>query len=307
MTCNEVQTQIGLYVDGELSDRDRAAVDAHVAECGACRRELFDLKNLEAALAGGKALDVPGTLWASIAARLEAGAAQSASGQRSDEPAAPSPAAGAALHRPRRSVGSRLRSGPWSLAALLALAVGLGFFAATWTGSAARAEGVNFSVLLDSLPLDAEKAFRKFLVLYRGEIATPVEAKRYAPGLRFALPETLPGGFRLQEVYTLKFGNHPGVAATYDRNGEFLGAIFHPPVQREDFGTHRDYECVVGKHRGHKVEVGQWKLVHLTDPTTCHCVLSRLDENTELPPIMAAVAPNLPESGATHDHDHDHP
>ena len=72
--------------------------------------------------------------------------------------------------------------------------------------------------------------------------------------------------------------------------------LFHRPVQKEDYGTHKDHACVVGKHRGHKVEVGQWRLVHLTDPTTCHCVLSRLDEQTELPAVMAAVAPDSPAS-----------
>jgi len=66
--------------------------------------------------------------------------------------------------------------------------------------------------------------------------------------------------------WRLLFGAHPGVAATYDRDGEFLGTVLHAAVQQEDFGTHRDYECVVGKHRGHKVEVGEWMLVHLTGP-----------------------------------------
>jgi hypothetical protein len=82
------------------------------------------------------------------------------------------------------------------------------------------------------------------------------------------------------------------VAAEYLRDdGEFLGAVFHPPVQEEDHGSHKDHPAVIGKHRGRKVEVGEWSLVHLTDPTTCHCVLSRLDEVTELPSVMAAMAP----------------
>ena len=104
----------------------------------------------------------------------------------------------------------------------------------------------------------------------------------------------LPVGFRLQQVYVLQFGEHPGLAASYDRDGEFLGVIFHRPVRDEQFGTHKDYDCVVGKHRGHEVKVGPWRLVHLTDPTTCHCVLSKLDESTGLSEVLAAVAPPLP-------------
>jgi len=177
------------------------------------------------------------------------------------------------------------------MAAAIVLAVGMGLYGLIQTGSSAQAEPVLFGTLLDALPLDAQKAFRKFLMLYDARPSSPVEAKKYASDLDFDVPEQLPGGFSLDAVYLLRFGNHPGVAATYDRNGEFLGTIFHPPVQREDFGTHRDYSCVVGKHRGHKVEVGPWKLVHLTDPTTCHCILSKLDNPADLARIVAAVAP----------------
>jgi hypothetical protein len=182
------------------------------------------------------------------------------------------------------------------------LAVGLGTFGRLWTGSTARASTVDFSVLLDALPLNAQKAFSKFLMLYDARQASPTEAKRYAPDLNFDIPEELPGGFRLQAVYVLRFGELAGVAAAYDRDGEFLGTVFHRPVNKENFGPHRDYPCVVGRHEGHKVSVGEWKLVHLMDPTTCHCVLTRLDEQTELPAVMAAVAPELPASGRRHGH-----
>ena len=139
------------------------------------------------------------------------------------------------------------------------------------------------------------------LVLYDAEKCSPHQAKRYAPELNFDLPVGLPGGFRLETVYLLRFGDQPGVAATYGRSDEFLGVVFHAPVRQENFGMHKDYPCVIGKHRGHKVSVGEWRLVHLTDPTTCHCVLSRLNEYDELPPVMAAVAPRLPGS-STHRH-----
>ena len=127
-------------------------------------------------------------------------------------------------------------------------------------------------------------------------------AKRFAPELNFNLPEELPGGYRLDEVYVLRFGKNPGVAATYEREGDFIGTVFHPPVNRENYGPHSEYPCMVGNYEGHKVSVGQWRLFHLMDPTTCHCVLSRLDETSELSDIMTAVAPKL-RDGTTHHED----
>jgi hypothetical protein len=182
------------------------------------------------------------------------------------------------------------------VAAAIIFVLGIGLLALIFTdGTANRAEAspINYGMLLDGLPLDAHKAFREFLVFYGGKPITPFEAKRYAAGLNFEVPGTLPGGFVLRTVYALRFGDEPGVAARYERGEELLATVFHAPVVPESYGTHKDLPCVIGQHRGRKVEVGPWKLIHLTDPTTCHCVLSRLDEDTELPAVMAAVAPNL--------------
>ena len=37
------------YMDGDLVDEDRAALEAHLAECGDCRDALADLRELVAA------------------------------------------------------------------------------------------------------------------------------------------------------------------------------------------------------------------------------------------------------------------
>lgn len=291
MFCKEASQQLGRLVDDELAPNLRADVETHVRSCAACRHELASLRGLALALSSRAVVSVPGNLWTSIERRLE-----------------PQPRESTALHHARHSRHARharhwnVKRTSWALAASIVLAVGLGMFGLSLTENRAEASVVNFGVLLDALPLDAQKAFRKFLVLYDARPTSARDARRDAPQLNFAVPETLPGGFRLQEVYMLRFGGHPGVAATYDRTGEFLGTIFHAPVQQEDYGTHRDTDCVVGKHRGHKVEVGRWKLVHLTDPTTCHCVLSRLDEDTELPHIMAAVTRGSPAKNGSHHH-----
>ena len=289
MICEEATEQLGPFLDGELPSAARDDLEAHLVTCSSCRAELEGLREMTADMARPPTMQVPDALWTAIEQRLDA----------------ESPTFAGAGSPPRRVSAVRpmwLRRAPLALAAAVVLAVGLSVFGPLRTGSSAQASTVDFSVLLNALPLDAQKAFRKFLVLYDAREGSAIEAKRYAPDLNFDVPEVLPGGFQLQSVYLLKFGKHAGVAATYDRNGDFLGTVFHRPVNKENFGPHRDYPCVVGRHEGHKVSVGEWKLVHLTEPTTCHCVLSRLDEQTELPAIMAAVAPGLAAGTGHHDH-----
>lgn len=283
MDCERVLDSLGRYVDAELSEDNRRAIESHLADCPACAAGLADLRGMLAELAPDPDIHAPPDLWPAIERRRAV-----------------------SRRRPHRVFRGRLPGSPLARAAVLLMASGLGVLAVIWAGgdaSRASASTVNFSVLLDALPVDARTAFQKFLVLYNARLSTPDQVRRYARALRFAVPPSLPGGFRLQRVYRLEFDEEPGVAAVYDRRGEFLATVFHRPVQREDFGTHRDYPCVIGKHRGHKVEVGRWKLVHLTDPTTCHCVLSRLDERSELPAVLSAVAPGFPDA-ASQDRDH---
>jgi hypothetical protein len=168
--------------------------------------------------------------------------------------------------------------------------------------SQVQAAGVDFGSLLDEMNGDARAAFRAFLSRNGAEEASLPWLREYARGMSFAVPRALSGGFRLEAAYAMRLGGKPAAAASYDRRGELLAVIFHPPVLHEHFGTHKDHECVVGQHRGHKVPVGEWSLVHITDATTCHCVLSRLDETTELPRVLAEIAPGArPGNGHMHD------
>lgn len=271
MNCPSARESLGAYLDGELPVEARATIDAHLAGCPACASELEIMRSVTASLAESTAIRVPTQLWSEIERRL-------------NRPVQREPT-------PRNQF---LRVRRYALAASVLIAVGIGAWAFLSLGgdaSVARASTVDFSILLDSLPKDAVVAFEKFLNQYDARPVLASEAKRSAPQLDFEIPAMLQGGFRLERAYTLRFGDETGAAARYSRNGEFLGAIFHRPVHREEFGTHKDYECVIGQHRGHAVAVGEWKLVHVTDATTCHCVLSRLKENSDLPAVLMAVAP----------------
>lgn len=284
MDCKTAEHQLGLYLDKVLASEDRAALEAHLADCASCAHELAGMTEMVSALMPRSQVQVPERLWPAIEAGLD----------QADREAA----------RPFPIRFLRLRP---AMAASILFVVGAGLLTLSWVGGGneAAAAALDYGVLLDALPLDANRAFQRFLTRYGAERITPIEAKRRASGLNFDLPETLPGGFELQAVFALRFGKHLGIAARYSRDGELLGAIFHPPVGRERFGTHREYACVIGKHRGHQVTVGEWKLVHVTDPTTCHCILSKLDQATELPAVMQCLVPEASAEGAgQHDHHH---
>lgn len=281
MRCDEMREVLGSYADGEIAPEMRAAVDAHVCACEACRSELGQLRELAERIQAGGSVAVPPALWDRIADKLDSA-------------------------RPPRSTRRifRLRS-ILAFAACLLLAVGGGYLVLTRGvdfASKAEAATVDFSVLLNGLSLDAEGAFRQFVALYHGRRVSAAEAQQHARQLNFAIPQELPGGFGLQEAFALQIGDTPAAAAIYRRDNEFIGTIFHRAIHREDYGTYRDHPCVVGEHRGHRVEAGEWHLIHVTDATTCHCVLSRLNEKSELPPILNAVAPHSDGSASDHDH-----
>jgi hypothetical protein len=264
--CDQVHAQLGLYVDGELPPAARSRLEAHLNECSACRFRLRELEQLAEGLRNLEQPAVPENLWAAV--------------QR-----------GLAQGRESRPAFQWFRGAKLATAATILFAVGVIWFAALNVDRTAQASEIDFTVLLDALRFDVDEAFARFVSRNNGKRTTSAKLQEYAPNLNFATPQELPGGFQLQEVYALRVGSNPGIAARYERNGEFLAAIFHPPVRREEFGSHKDHPCVIGKHRGHKVSVGEWKLVHVTDPTTCHCILSRLDEETELPAILRILAP----------------
>lgn len=273
--CDRFRDRFGEFIDGELPPAIQAEMQAHLDACTTCANDLDSAAELIGAIAAFDPPPVPQSIWERVERRLDA-----------------------AERKPQSSPGRRHWTSTTRLATAAAIifAAGLTLVGILSIDRSAKASDIDFTVLLDGLSFNADDAFAKFLAHNHARKTTVPEARRIGKNLSFDTPQELPGGFVLREIYTLRVGNNPGVAARYERNGEFLAAIFHRPVRAEDFGSHQDYPCVVGKHRGHMVAVGEWKLVHFTDPTTCHCLLSRLDETTELPPIMAAVAPRLRES-----------
>ena len=68
----DITDRLSDYMVGDLSSESHAEVEAHLAECGECRRVLEDLRTLVSQDEALDELEPPRDLWAGIAATLEA-------------------------------------------------------------------------------------------------------------------------------------------------------------------------------------------------------------------------------------------
>ena len=115
--CPEEEV-LGAYLDGELPDDQRAAVENHVKDCGDCAASLDELRRLEELVRGAPLPPVAEAEWAAtwgkVAARLEP-------------------------FRPRLLPRLRWVLAPLAAAALLAAAIGVWQMAARTSAPAPRA------------------------------------------------------------------------------------------------------------------------------------------------------------------------
>jgi len=75
MECVRVVERIADYSAGALGAREREAVEAHLAACTACRRELERLGQVMALVERYAALEPPADLWRGVATAIEGGRA----------------------------------------------------------------------------------------------------------------------------------------------------------------------------------------------------------------------------------------
>jgi hypothetical protein len=78
-TCEHFQADLSASLDGELSDAERAAVEAHLRACPACQSELAELRTLKESLVGLPRALAPQTLLANIQQELTETAPDAAS------------------------------------------------------------------------------------------------------------------------------------------------------------------------------------------------------------------------------------
>ncbi len=273
INCQAAREQLGAYADGEISSGNAAEIEQHVRQCPTCTHELAGLRQMIDRFADATAVKVPPELWSSIERRLD------------EVP-------------PNGQIARPVLRRRWLFAAAAGMAavIGGGLLAGIWLRSGAdtaMADEVNFELLLDELAVDVDSAFGKFVRFHQAEPIVPEAALTVAADLRFAVPRELPRGFQLEKVYRFALGAGTGIAASYRSGREPMLVFFHRPTHGEHLGMRAEVDCIVEGQQVHSVEVGPWRLVHFTDPTTCHCVLSKLDVEKDLPAVFAAIAPDF--------------
>jgi anti-sigma factor ChrR (cupin superfamily) len=72
MTCDGVADQLASYLEGELLEPTRLAIEAHAASCAGCGSLLADLDAIRHEAAALPLLEPPHDLWSGIAARIDA-------------------------------------------------------------------------------------------------------------------------------------------------------------------------------------------------------------------------------------------
>jgi len=116
MTHEKIEEMLGVYALDATEPRERAEIEAHLAECPRCRAEVA--AHLEmAALLGSSATEAPAGLWEKIASSI----AEGTSGPASEPPAPLLGLRGGA--GPSRSAPRRPRAVVWVAAAAIAAAV----------------------------------------------------------------------------------------------------------------------------------------------------------------------------------------
>lgn len=83
-----VQSQLSLYVDGQLDAAERAAVAAHLEGCDACRGVARDLERVRSAARSLGPMTPPDHVWLEVAGQIHL-----STGRKTDRPAAPRRAA----------------------------------------------------------------------------------------------------------------------------------------------------------------------------------------------------------------------
>lgn len=72
MDCQKARACLSYYIDDMLDDTERAALQAHLAECPSCRQELADLQEVVFLLRGMEEIPLPDDFAAQLRTRLEA-------------------------------------------------------------------------------------------------------------------------------------------------------------------------------------------------------------------------------------------
>jgi hypothetical protein len=276
MSCDEVKSRLGEWLDGELPIELCPAVGQHLDDCPDCRSECESLQSMAAALAKPPEAKLPTDLWDAIERWLD------------EAPPMSTPSAEPTTHR---LWIYRLARRPLAAAAVVVLAIGLGWLAfnAPWESRAMAAQ-IDFRPLLEQADGDIAAGIRALMQAYGGERISSDDAPRRMK-VRIHAADQLPGNLRLESRYLLNMGaHHQALAFHYTTpSGGHLLLLQCPPNVEKNYGNYECVACSVGDHHGQGVQVGKLHLMHMMSDNVCVCVVSTLDEHKDLPVALGAV------------------
>lgn len=266
--CERTRSRLGECLDNEADGPARAETEAHLAACAACSEEFRRLRALGAALAAMPRKNAPrAELWAAISERLDRQAA--ICGRRSLAP----------------SAARRLAS-----AAAVVLAIGLALFAFSGSGSAvAVAAQVDFRPLLSRADGDIGAGIRALMQAHGGRPIS-LERARQCMKVRVHSPDRLPAQLRLDGLYLLNMGrSHRSLGFHFVGPRGQLLLLQCPPGIQKRYGDRECMACTAGGREGQVVRAGALRLMHFESENVCICVVSSLDEGTDLPAVLESI------------------
>ncbi len=189
MDCQEVQSLLSAYHDGELSAELRPAVAEHIGGCSRCGEELAVFECLSGMSKRLVAPEPPEGVWAGIEAALDADLADAPGGR-------------SAIQRGRP--GKEWRPGFLVVAALVLIAAGVVWIATSWHSPGHHGElAADFEHYLEHFTSDPEGAQNILLAKYAGKSIDLAEAETLV-GYRPAVAAGLPEGYAMDATYVLK-------------------------------------------------------------------------------------------------------
>lgn len=273
MTCDEVQSVLGAWADAELAPDLAESVRAHVAHCDRCAQEARALTSLTSRLATLTAVTAPPQLWTAIESRLADG----------DVPVRSKHEAGA-----RRPVYRR-RFFAVAAAFLALVSTGVILWNEGVLGGRAVAAGIDFRPLLEQADGDIGAGIDALVRAHGGRSITRKEAEQIMT-VRIHPPAVLPAGMKLAGMYLLKMGTrHRSLAFHFTGPRGQLLLLQCPAGVRKNYGNEECLPCKLNAGANHAVHVGPLRLLHRDSDKLCMCIVSTLDETTDLPAVLDAI------------------
>lgn len=272
MDCETIQPRLGEFFDGELEAGLRDEVERHLPQCTACRTELEAIESMAHSLAAPPNATVPGDLWNSIEKRL--------GGETS-----PTLTAAPTAHS-----STRARWRPLASAAAIVFVVGLAYLTTILPGTSqtAQAKSFDFAPLLNRVGDDLGAGLQALIDAYGGREITLEQAAKEMR-VRVRPRDILPGGMKLKSTHMVNMLNHESLALHFVGPNDEVLVMQCPPGMMKEYGNRECLACQVDQRPGQVVREGVWSLFHVESENVCICIVSTMDQETELPELMRAL------------------